>query len=849
MRRTGLVQRREDHDEKSVLFSAFESVADAVVMVDSTNCIVAFNKAAERLWGHRREMMLGRDATASIPALLAGDGFHDGVRITRKDGCPIVASMSVSTTRADGELLRIAMIRDVIGDVGRQDELAMLSLAANETDRVVIISDAERRIIYVNSAFTDMFGYERAEVMGKTSLEVFGGRNAEPEDVIRLKRRTDAALNFHEDTIARDKFGKEIWVSLKVNPILDGTGAIKNVVSVITNVSDSKHLEALQRDTLEAVANDLPLADIMALVCRRVEALAPEVVCSIIAVDSDKKLRPLAAPSMPRSFADAIDGLECGPRTGSCGTAAYFGQTVCVEDIETDPLWSDFKHLALSLGLRACWSSPIKLRDGRVGGTFAFYYREKRGPNAWHEHIVRTCLHLCVLALERHEAKAHIARLAYYDSLTGLPNRTLLTEQIGRAIEEATATGKHPAFFFLDIDRFKDVNDTLGHAVGDQFLVEIARRLRGQLGADDIVSRLGGDEFVILLPDCLASCAAATAEALLACLKEPVLIDGLSLPVSASIGISLFPEDGTDGDTLLRHADTAMYQIKGAGRGSYCFFSPQMNQLAQDRLLLGAALRDALAQDQLYLHFQPQIRTDDGSLQGVEALARWTHPVLGDIAPARFIALAEGCGLIENIGSWAIDAACRQMRNWHDRAIGVPQVSVNLSPLHFRNKNLFTLVVETLERYRLSPHMLTLEITEGVMMDDVPACIENATALQNFGVGLSMDDFGTGYSSLSHLAKLPVTELKIDRSFMAGLEVDANSQAVVRAVIRIGQSLGLTVVAEGVETVAQRRFLQALQCDVLQGYLVSRPLAPADLERWLPVYAASFLAGEIAGAA
>ena len=412
----------------------------------------------------------------------------------------------------------------------------------------------------------------------------------------------------------------------------------------------------------------------------------------------------------------------------------------------------------------------------------------------------------------------------------------MLRDQISLSISASSGEPKQLAFLFLDIDRFKDVNDTLGHSVGDALLIEIARRLQKQLRGDDIVSRHGGDEFVAVLADCDGQKASMIAKRLQEALSEPVVIEGTTLPVSASIGISLYPDDGTDEDTLLKNADAAMYEAKNAGRGTFRFFSAQMNDLAQERLVLGAALRDSIARGLMRLAYQPQIRTGDGALHGVEALARWSDPLSGEIAPSRFIPLAEECGLIEAIGDWAMNEACRQMADWHRRGIDVPSVSVNLSPIHFRNRDLFKTVVQTLERHGLHPHMLTLEITEGIMMDEGAVVIDNANALRAHGVHLSMDDFGTGYSSLSCLARLPVSELKIDRGFMAELEIDRNAQAVVTAVVRIGQSLGLTVVAEGVETKAQLDYLQALQCQVVQGFLYARALPPAEFETWLDGY-------------
>ena len=372
----------------------------------------------------------------------------------------------------------------------------------------------------------------------------------------------------------------------------------------------------------------------------------------------------------------------------------------------------------------------------------------------------------------------------------------------------------------------------MGHSAGDELLIEVATRLQKQLRAGDVICRHGGDEFVMVLDDCDADRAASIAERVHAALDEPTEIIGLSLPVTASIGISHYPRDGQDADTLLKNADTAMYQAKAEGRARHRFFSAEMNQLAQDRLLLSVALREAIAERRLHLRYQPLVSALDGSIRGVEALARWSHPQLGEVSPDRFIALAEESGLIEAIGEWALDEGCRQLKAWDLAGVPVPSVSVNISPLHFRNRDLQPVVTGALQRHGIAPGRLAVEITEGVVMDDCPIAMENVRALHAHGVRLSMDDFGTGYSSLSHLSRLPVHELKIDRSFMQGLEDSDNARTLVTAVIRIGQSLGLQVVAEGVETDAQRRFLQALDCDVLQGFLFSKALPPDELARW-----------------
>jgi len=316
-------------------------------------------------------------------------------------------------------------------------------------------------------------------------------------------------------------------------------------------------------------------------------------------------------------------------------------------------------------------------------------------------------------------------------------------------------------------------------------------------------------------------------------LLEPFETSGVTLPLSSSVGIALYPDDAQDMDGMLRHCETAMFEAKAQARGSYRFFDPAMQALNKTRLVLGTALREAIARDELDLAYQPQFDCETGEIYGVEALARWTHPEFGAVSPARFIPVAEQIGLIEAIGGWAMRSACAQLADWRVRGFMVPAISVNISPQQFRNANFCASVAACLDANGLAPGDLTIEITEGVMLDETPAVVENVRKLAEMGLKLSMDDFGTGHSSLSLLARLPVTELKIDRSFMDRIEDDATAQAVVTAVVCIGQSLNMTVVAEGVENDAQRRFLTALGCTVHQGYHYSRPLDREGLESWM----------------
>jgi len=602
----------------------------------------------------------------------------------------------------------------------------------------------------------------------------------------------------------------------------------------LPDLEQERAVASLQHDVLEAVALGRPLGTVMDLLCRRVEALAPEVICSVLAVDLGGQVHPLAAPGLPAAFSQALDGVYIGPKVGSCGTAAWRREPVEVSDIATDPLWDDYRALAQSFGLAACWSSPIVLDNGRVAATFALYYREPRGVAPFHRRMVEACVYLCMVALTHDDHQRRIERLAYYDGVTGLANRTLLADRVGQALQVAAKLNLPTSLLLLDIDRFKTINESMGHAVGDLLLQAIARRLQAGLRETDTLARLGGDEFVALLPGCDAAAAMHMADKLLAELAPPMQLPGREgLNLTASIGVCSFPDDGQNLDQLLKNADLAMYEAKAAGRNCARFFLRSMNEALDDKLKLEAALRHALSGNALSLHYQPKLRMADNALVGVEALLRWQDPTLGSVPPDRFIPVAEESGLINALDAWVLEAACAQMAAWRVAGIDVPSVSVNVSPLRFVQDDVASQVRELLVRHGLRAGQLTLEITERLMLDNDSAARRQLAELHRMGVQLSVDDFGTGYSSLSYLKRLPVNELKLDKSFVADLETDADDRALAAAVIGIGRGLGLTVVAEGVETDAQRRILLEAGCEVAQGWLLGRAMPVAQFAQWL----------------
>ena len=831
------------------LLEALELSNDAVVVVDGDLRISYFNAAAELIWGLDRAEVLGGDASrlglgdlrahdvaAQAAAAISGDDPTQGrgveIRIKRKDGSRVRAALTLSHVEAGAQRRTIAFVRDITAEVDRRERLALLTLVADKTNRAVVVTDPDLRVVYTNAAFTGMFGYSSEQASWRRAGELMVGRQTDRRTLARLRRRIGEDSGGEEEILAYDMNGDEIWISANVRAFRNGRGRVKYLFALLTDITETRQLWSLQQLIMNALADEIPIADIADQLCRRVEQIAPDVVSSLLHIDAGGLIHPLGGPSLPEDYSRALDGVAIGPDIGSCGSAAFFGKAVLAMDIDTDPRWQPFKTRPLEVGLRACWSTPIKAKDGRVIGTFAFYFRECRAPSRWHQRIVDACVHLGALAIERKEAQAQIARLAYYDTLTGLPNRARLRDMISDAIQ-ACAAGKHVALAFLDVDNFKDVNDTLGHSAGDELLVEFARRLRAQIQPGDMLGRLGGDEFVVVLPNRDAAEAATVASRMTEAFVLPLRIGTREVPMSASIGISIYPDNATDIDTLIQQADAAMYKAKRAGRSTYRFFSADMNGLAEQRLAHSAALRSAIATNALKLHYQPQIRTIDGAIHGVEALARWHDPVLGDVSPAKFIPLAEECGLIEQIGLWSIREACRQMAEWRKAGVDIPCVSVNLSPINFQNANLASAVAGILADHGLPPEVLMLEITEGVFLNERVVAIETMNALRKLGIGLSLDDFGTGYSSLSRLAQLPIRELKIDRSFMRDVERDPGARAIVTAVVRVGQGLQLTVVAEGVETDGQRNLLAELGCDVVQGFLCAPALSPLAFGRWL----------------
>jgi diguanylate cyclase (GGDEF)-like protein/PAS domain S-box-containing protein len=433
-----------------------------------------------------------------------------------------------------------------------------------------------------------------------------------------------------------------------------------------------------------------------------------------------------------------------------------------------------------------------------------------------------------------------LSYLAQHDSLTDLPNRILLNDRLTQAISLANRHRQKLALLFLDLDRFKHINDSLGHAVGDRLLQSVAQRLSACVRSSDTVSRQGGDEFVVLLSELTrAQDATVIADKILLAIATPYLIDQHELHISASIGIVTYPDDGTEAETLMKNADIAMYHAKDAGRNNYQFFKPEMNVHAVERQSLEEGLRHALERQELVLHYQPKINLQTGSIIGAEALVRWRHPKRGVVPPAKFIPIAEECGFIVRIGQWVMHEACCQARIWQEKGLPALRIAVNISAAELRAKDFVAGVRAILTETGLEPHYLELELTETFLMQDSKSTVAVLKDLKDIGVQLAVDDFGTGYSSLSYVKRFPIDTLKIDRSFVRDLVTDDDDASIVSAVISMGKSLHMRVVAEGVETPEQLQFLREHSCPFAQGYYFSPPVVAGEFTQLLRISAGS----------
>jgi diguanylate cyclase (GGDEF)-like protein/PAS domain S-box-containing protein len=672
----------------------------------------------------------------------------------------------------------------------------------------IFVSDSQGRCVYTNAAYHKISGRSFAQTLG-TSWSVA----IHPEDRQRALADRDEAIGrqapFQSESRILRPDGSVVWARLNAAETHDATIPYADVQTV-EDITVRKSAESVLRTAEEALFEEKERAQVtlnsIGDAVLTTDLLGKVTYLNLVAERMTGWSREEA---LGRPIAEVFRIIDGTTRQ----TAANPGQRAIDED-RTVGLVADCV-LVRRDGFESAIedsAAPIHNRDGQVAGAVIVFHDVSQSQ----------------------DVTLKMAHLAQHDSLTGLPNRVLLTERLTQAIALAHRHRKQVALLFVDLDHFKNINDTLGHVGGDQLLQAVADRLVACVRASDTVCRLGGDEFVILLAEIeQPKDAAQVAEKLLAAAAVPQVIEGHEVQVTLSIGISVYPDDGIDVLSMMQNADTAMYHAKGCGRNTYQWFRTEMNTRAGRRLLVEGSLRRALMQEEFVLHYQPQINLVTGAMNGAEALIRWHDPDLGLVYPGEFIPIAEECGLIVPIGRWVLREACRQVQAWLDAGLSVVPVAVNISAVEFRHRDFLEGITLILQETGLAASYLELELTETVLMQDVASSTAVLDALRSLGVGLAIDDFGTGYSSLSHLKSFPIGTLKIDQSFVRDITTDADDATIVSAVIGMGRNLKLRVIAEGVETDAQLAFLRMQRCDEGQGFKFSHPLSAEDFARRL----------------
>jgi diguanylate cyclase (GGDEF)-like protein len=611
-------------------------------------------------------------------------------------------------------------------------------------------------------------------------------------------------------------------------------------LGTVTDITERKQAELLERDrnrVLEMVSQNKPLKLVLAALIQLVEGQHPELLSSVLLLQ-DGRVYHAAAPNLPESFTRIIDGLTFGDILGTGDTVVYRGETLITPNIATELEKSTYHKLALRYDLRAYWSVPIFSSDGALLGIFTSYYRQPNRPTPEELQLVGMASQLAAIALEHHQLTEQLAYQAQHDALTGLPNRPLFEDRLHQAIARARRSGSLVGLLYVDLDRFKLVNDTLGHAAGDTLLRQVAQRLKSCVREGDMVARIGGDEFSVVLNDLEnPQDAEGVIQRILETLKQPLVLRGHELFVTTSIGISLYPTDGDEAEELLRKADNALYRGKQQGRNTYQFYTPEIDEAVHEHFRLKYHLQGAIERGELLLYYQPQFKVTSGELVGLEALLRWNHPELGLISPNKFISLAEESGLIVPFGAWVLAEACRQNQFWQQAGYPALRMAINVSILQFTRANFVETVVQALEQVRLDPKWLQLELTESLLMRNPKDTASKLSRLRTLGVVIAIDDFGTGYSSLTYLRQLPIDTLKIAQPFVGEIGVNLHNspgdEAIITAITNLAHSLGMRVVAEGVETEQQLEFLRRIGCDEMQGFLFSQPLPAPETEALL----------------
>ena len=760
--------------------------------------------------------------------------------IKEEPGGTLRAALTRIQSRAEtGSLLLVAVSRtaEATGEAeAAQFRRLYQKVLENISDGILVVGD-DALVRDANDVAAKMFGCARTELASKPLNALAPGK---PEDRRLLEEYLQPGRwkldGSQVEFDFRKKDGTAFPASVRLTECREGDRHV--FVLSLRDITENRLADLLARDRLqviEMIARNQPLDKVLAALTQMVEHQMPGARC-VIMLRREDRLYPAAAPSLPESFVRSLVDMPLKPALASCAAAVVEGKPATVADLGSDPNWSEYKDAALHHDLHASWSVPIFSSDGLIVGTIAIYSRQKHELTSAQLELVQMACRLASVCIEQRQLTGQLAYQARHDALTGLSNRISFEDWARQTLAHARRHGQPAGVLSIDLDRFKLVNDKLGHAIGDGLLRQVARRMVGCLRDTDIVARWGGDEFMVGLMELRhREDAQLVAQKLMDALRGPIEVEGHKVTVTVTIGICIFPEDGQDLGELLRNADRAMYRAKNNGRNGFEYYRPELGDAAQHRLELESELAGALYRGELLLHYQPQFDASSGLLVGLEALLRWRHPRLGTVPPARFVPVAEDSGLIIPIGAWVLEEACRQIWDLHQRHPVPVRVAVNVSSLQFARSDFVDFVAHTLHKTGIDPGLLELELTESLVMSNVEESAPRMAQLRKLGVGISIDDFGTGYSSLSYLQRLPINNLKIDQSFVREIGASAKTAPLIESIVSLAHSLGMTATAEGVETTTQLKVLRTTGCHQVQGYLLGPPL---PVEKFIPLMTA-----------
>ena len=803
--------------EQSKLQQLFNTASSGLITTDDQWRVTDINLQAENIVGMRRQDLLGRSLdqlfAEKLPALATpSDATNVQINAKRAGGELVPVELALSRTTTPKGTVALAIMRDISDlkqaqramqeeiDRRRQVETRQRLLLDAAGEGIFGI-DRDKRITFINPAGARMLGCEPATLLG-TPIIGDGRGHVGICDSDNLLAQLHGIAQFTAETSLRRSDGSLFPAEFTSSPLIENSRVTGYVVlfSDITRRRAAESSLLLAENVFRHITEGVLLADVSGRILRANRAL-----CEMVGYSEDE-----------------IIGQDRLPyRSGEHPPVFYqrLWSTLLEKGIWEGEIWNRRKNGELF----PTWQTIVAVREGDA-------------PPSQFVSVTRDIT-------EQRRSEQRIHRLAYFDNLTSLPNRELFFDRFEHAIAHAQRHRTEVALLFLDLDRFKNVNDTLGHPVGDRLLQAVASRLQHLVRGEDTIARLGGDEFTILLEAVTSRDGVAmVARKVVESLAQPFELDGRMLHIGTSVGISRYPDDGDDVTTLVKYADAAMYQAKAAGRNNYQFYAESMSSQYSERVAMEAHLHRAISNDEFLLHYQPQFSAS-GELAGVEALIRWEDPVMGLVSPARFIPLAEETGLIVVIGEWVLHTACRQMVRWQRRGAPPIRVSVNIAGPQITRGNIVETVARVLDETGLEAAALELEVTETFVMDRIDQAVDVLSRLRQLGVRIAIDDFGTGHSSLATLKRLPADTLKIDRAFVSDIPQDENDMAIARAILAMGRQLRLNTVAEGVETDAQRDFLRDEGCDLFQGFFFARPLPPDAVETLWQVPNAGHKAG------